>query len=655
MNRHSVRLLVAALAATGLAGCFDDPTSSLREGPGALDVSRSSIVIANGDSVQVDAYVRDAQGNPLPATGATWTTDLASVAVVALAAVQPPGDGSTRAFIKAANPVGAATYVRVTVRGLTDSIRVVSLPAVLPAGAVTVVGAASADTVGATAFTAGDTIEVRLPVSTLTFNQGASVVRVGTATAYTLFRADTLLRVLSRGPVNGPITVTNIIYAGASGTGAIEMDSLVTTDQVQAARARFRGTISVTGDTVSVTATGGTTFRIAGTTADTFTTTVYIGASRGRTIERTATFMRVIAPDANPSPLTAGITVRKYNWDANNLIDSAVSGSPAVTVNRAWFTGGVTVSGGILLTVTPPTGMTFNTTASDTNLRANVFLGTARATRISRTTTQMQVSVPSSALADYQGPFVITNLAYGGTYRIDSLTTSASYNLARPLFTGSTATTGNELLDTITVNAPAGLAFVTGASPSQVVTGGTNAIVLSRTAAQMVVIPSASGAVSLTNIDVGGTIFPTMTLATPLTVSSATGEANEPGNDLPGAVVISLAGTSAGAPLYIIGAVADGGDADDLFAYTLGATATVTLQLQFGGTGAGGAVNPDIDLLVCNAACTAFVPGGTTGATGANPENTVLTNQAAGTYNIYVNAWDTGHQMRSYRLVAYAQ
>ena len=659
MNRHSVRLLAAAFAVAGLAGCFDDPTSSLRNGPDALDLSRTAMAVTNGDSVQVEAVVRDAQGNPLPATSATWTTDNAAVAVVNLAAIQPPGGSTTRAYVKATNAVGAVTYVRLTARGVSDSIRVTSLPGVIPAGAVTVLGAARADTVpGVATFTAGDTVEVRLPVSTLTFDAGGSVVRIGTATAYTLFRSDTLLRVLPRGPVAGPVMVTNVIYAGALGTGPIVMDSLPTTDIVNASRARFRGTISVAGDTVTVTATGGTFFRIAGTTADTFTTTVWIGSSRGRTIERTATMMRVIAPDANPSPLTAGITVRKYVWDAGNTIDSAVS-STNLTVNRAYFTGGATVSGGILLTVTPPPGMTFQvaSTGADTVLNANVRLGTAQATRISRTTTQMQVSVPGSALTDYAGPFVITNMNYG-TYRIDSLTTAASYTLNRPFFAGSVAATGSDQLDTLTVNAPAGIAFVTAGTVSQVLSGGVRSIALSRTATQMVVVPSAPGSVSLANIDVGGTVFPSMNLATAVTVGSTTGEANEPANDAPGAVAVTLG--TAGSPLYVIGAVdGDGGglgtDADDFFAFTLAAPTTVTLQLQFGGTGSGGATaatNPDIDLLVCNAACSSF-PFGFAGASAGNPENHVLTNAPAGTYNIYINGWDTAAQTRSYRLVAY--
>jgi hypothetical protein len=649
MNRHSVRLLVAAFAVAGLGGCFDDPTSSLREGPASLTLSRTSLVVVDGDSVLVEAFVRDAQGNALTAEGAQWGSDDGNVAGVALAATQTPANGSTRAYVQATNALGAVTYVRVTVRGLTDSIRVTSLPAVIPTGNVTVVGAATPDTASdGTAFTAGDTIEIRLPVSTLTFDAATSVVRFAGATAYTLFRSDTLLRVLARGPVNGSLRVINVIYAGALGSGAVVIDSIDTADLVQATRPRLRGTVSVTGDTISVTAAPGTNFVASGLD----TTLVYVGAMRGRTIERTASLVRAIVPYTDSTPFTEGITVRKYQWDAGHLIDS-VQNAADITVNRAYYTGGAAVAAGILLTVTPPTGMTFEIANADTNLRAGVKFGGVTPTRISRTTTQMQFSAP----ANYTGPVTVTNLNYG-TYRVDSMVTAGSITIAPPLFTGTVVTTGSDLLDTITLNAPGGMAFETGASPSQVMSGGVPAIILSRTTAQMSVIASAPGAVSVTRINVGGTIFPSMNLSTPITVGSATGDPTEPANDAPGAVVVSLAGTSAGSPLWIIGAgdghTGVGTDADDFYAFTLGATATVTLQLSFGGTGAGSATNPDFDLLACNAACSAFV-GGFGGATAANPENLILTAIAAGTYNIYVNAWETGNQTRSWRLSAYAQ
>jgi hypothetical protein len=48
----------------------------------------------------------------------------------------------------------------------------------------------------------------------------------------------------------------------------------------------------------------------------------------------------------------------------------------------------------------------------------------------------------------------------------------------------------------------------------------------------------------------------------------------------------------------------------------------------------------DEDLLICNAACNAFVPGGTAGATGANPENATIVAAGAVEWNVWVNLYD---------------
>ncbi len=46
-----------------IAGCADDPTSSLRESIDAVTTSLNYVEIAVGDSVPVTAEARDAQGN----------------------------------------------------------------------------------------------------------------------------------------------------------------------------------------------------------------------------------------------------------------------------------------------------------------------------------------------------------------------------------------------------------------------------------------------------------------------------------------------------------------------------------------------------------------------------------------------------------------
>jgi hypothetical protein len=81
----------------------------------------------------------------------------------------------------------------------------------------------------------------------------------------------------------------------------------------------------------------------------------------------------------------------------------------------------------------------------------------------------------------------------------------------------------------------------------------------------------------------------------------------------------------------------------------------VTIELQFTGTGDGDATNPDLDLMVCNATCPRqgnYVSVAGAGP-GAQPENITLTSLAAGTYNIYVNAFATGGATRPYKLIVY--
>jgi len=156
---------------------------------------------------------------------------------------------------------------------------------------------------------------------------------------------------------------------------------------------------------------------------------------------------------------------------------------------------------------------------------------------------------------------------------------------------------------------------------------------------------------------VGTTTIPQLSTSGTFAVNTTgAGEANEPANDAPGAVAVTI-GTTA-SPLIIYGSIDGhngvGTDGDDFWAYTLAATANVSLKIEFAGSGAGTAGNPDLDLLHCNAACSAFV-GGFGGATASQPEVMSIANLAAGTYNIYVNGWETNGNTYTYKLTASAQ
>lgn len=553
MNRHSVRLLAAAFAVVGLAGCFSDPASSLRNGPVTLSLSRTSTAITDGDSLLVEAVVRDEAGNPLPATGATWTTDDATVATANLAATQAPSDGTSRAYIAAKNPNGGVTYVRINVRGLTDSIRVTSLPGYLPAGLASVTGTAYADTLLGTAYTAGDTVVINSG-STLLFDSAGTAVRFGTNNAYIISRSQTQFKVLSRGPYHGPVTVTNITFLGTATTGEIHFDSLITRDTVEVSHARYRGGITV----------------------------------------------------------TAGA-----------------------------------FGNGTLLTLTATGNSKFNANAT-------IALGASNAIILTRTDSTVITAISP---ANYTGNPKIVGARVNGV-TIDSLYTPAPITIGAAFFPGTVAGTG-VLSDIITVGAGSAAFTTTGANVSNILVNGVAAFVVSRSASTMVVVAKVGGtaAVTATNVVVGTTTIPQLsTSGTFAVATTGAGEAFEPANNNPGGAVVTI-GTTA-APLIIYGSVDGhngvGTDADDLWTYTTAATANVSLRAEFAGSGAGTAGNPDIDLLHCNATCSAFV-GGFGGATASQPEQMTITNMAAGTYNIYINGWETAGATYTYKLTASAQ
>lgn len=78
------------------------------------------------------------------------------------------------------------------------------------------------------------------------------------------------------------------------------------------------------------------------------------------------------------------------------------------------------------------------------------------------------------------------------------------------------------------------------------------------------------------------------------------------------------------------GTLVAGASCDRFYKLTLPSGATFTVNLEW-------YTDADVDILFCNAACTAFV-GNFGGATGANPEETTVT-LVAGTYNLWFNLW----------------
>ena len=758
MKAQGVRLIAAAFVAAGIAGCFSDPTSSLRNGPAKLVLTHTAAVIASGDSTLVEARLEDEAGNLLPITGATWASDNASVADVHLSATQAPEDASSRAYIIAMDTTGGVTYARISARGLTDSVRVNIEPAhkVFPVGVLSVVG----DTVILTAS------------ADLAFDPAASQVHIDSpavrdspsVTTYLLSRSASQIRVLYREPVtNFRVWVTHVLLSGGNPNSAVPLDSFNTSESISVARATLpalsvsqaasavfgantilkitpptgwkldpanaavmlgtepakvlsrtadsmlvlstntggyvNGTVQAlnlvvtaggpvdslrtTGNytvaqarlpdaslTVSTSATYGTNTRLtikppSGTTFNPFTSAVRFTAASGRILFRSADSIAVIAT------ATGGYT---GTISVSNVISSAAGGgtidslrnTTGVTVAQAAFPDAdVTVRTGPLganteVKVVPPAGTVF-TAAS------NVVFGASNGTALFRSADSI-VAITSSA---YNGTIKVTNLlsTETGGAAIDSLRNTTPQAVAAAPFPGTFVQKGaGGLLDTVlviggaladfTLNASCGEVAVAACnSASNVTINGGRAFVLRRAADTLYLLTNLSGTSVLTvsNVIVSGVTIPTLNTAGTITISQASAETDEPANNAPGGVTFTP-GTPA-SPYVHYGTVDGDGsglgtDADDFRAFTLAASRTVNIQLQFGGTGAGGAVNPDIDLLVCNATCSSF-PFGFNGATGSQPENHNITNMPAGTYNIYVNGWDSATKTVGYKLVVY--
>jgi hypothetical protein len=643
MKRQSVRLITTVLASAGVAGCFSDPASSLQNGPAAIQLTRSAVYLAaSGDSVLVEARLVDAQGSILPMTGASWSTDNAGVADVHVAAQQLPGDGSTKAYIIAATNSGGVTTVRVTSRGVSDFVRVTQVTNTTVPGTAAVV--------------AGDTVTVTAPAG-YAWDPAASSLLLGGNTTYLLSRSATVIKALARAPYTGVVKVTHLFFSGGVGANFVPVDSLPT-NSVTVARA----TLPAASAAVSTSATlgAGTLLTLTAPTGMTFdpaaSTVVLIGANSALISRSASTIVAVVARPYTGTVMVTRVvitattaTIDSLRTAGNSTLNAAALPNANVVVRNSAALGA-----NAEMKVTPPAGMTFSTTSTA------VVLGAASGTKLVNTADSIVV-ISTNA---YTGTVKLTNLNVTATGSvIDSMRTVGASTINAAPFPGTFVQKGvGGLLDTILVIGGASADFTTsGASASNVTINSGQAFVLRRAADTLYVLSNLSGTsvVGVSNVLIGTTPVSSMSTAGTITISQASTETDEPANNTPGALTISLAAATQAAPYVHYGTVDGNGvgvgtDADDFYSFTLASARTVTLQLQFGGTGGGGAVNPDVDLIVCsNLTCSTQPPGGLAGATGAQPENATLTNLAAGTYHIYVNGWDTASKTVAYKLIVY--
>jgi hypothetical protein len=427
-----------ALAA---GGCFSDPTSDLRAGPEHLQLSRTAVILRTGDSIDVTAYLKDAQGNTLPIEAATWAAADPAVAVVREDTILGPGGSFSRAFIRAVIDSGGITSVTFDTRGQSASIRVVVRPAAMVTRLSSLVGTATADTMitarpaplgpDTQAFTGGDTLVLtttgNILFDTNTVAGSQSEVTFGINRGYLLSRTPTELKVMTRTGFVGRPAVSNVLYAGNAETGEIRIDTLkadtvrMARGRLQAARVTVRtGTFGANTE-VKVTPPAGMTFNAA-------SSTVTLGATAGIILSRTAD--SIVAISTTNFTGLVKVTALSSTAPGGGVIDSLRTNVPA-TVVASNFPGTVVQRGtGRLLDTVLVIGgpiADFTTTGASAS---NVTINGVTALVIRRAADTLYVIAPRGGTSKVS----ITSIKIGTT-TIPSLSTPGT-------ITVGTATTG---------------------------------------------------------------------------------------------------------------------------------------------------------------------------------------------------------------------
>lgn len=284
-------------------------------------------------------------------------------------------------------------------------------------------------------------------------------------------------------------------------------------------------------------------------------------------------------------------------------------------------------------------------------------------TAVARSATNQPIAgvSPTGWLSDDESIVVLapsgtTATATGQTPGVASVTVSFAGGLSATIpvlvvaapFNGSLSANSGNSYDVITATAAGGgpaydadMAATLG--PTALYTTGTP----TATTFQFVVPPVATGAKTLTLTRIGAS---QLAQRTPFTVNaSSLNDTYEPANDNPataptisasGNYFITLHGDCDTPPGGIPSSPSD--DCDDFFTITNATASPISVSVRAEWHEAG-----DVDILWCNAGCTAFV-GNFTGATAANPENSTVSVPAATTYRLYMNLFDGGGDAYSF-------
>lgn len=197
MKRHLWGLALAGVL-IGLAGCAGDPTESISGTPTRIVSTYSQVFLFPGDSILVQAEVRDAQDVALPIFATVASAD---EAIVGVTEAYAPPLAQTRFYIRG-DAVGGAKVV-LSAEALRDTILVAVFPRVFE-GDVTVVGTAILDTV-----------VINVGSSGLLFIPGETVVSVDGTPARIVAEAADEIKVIPRtiDPLaDVALTIENMVF-----------------------------------------------------------------------------------------------------------------------------------------------------------------------------------------------------------------------------------------------------------------------------------------------------------------------------------------------------------------------------------------------------------------------------------------------------------
>jgi hypothetical protein len=366
------------------------------------------------------------------------------------------------------------------------------------------------------------------------------------------------------------------------------------------------------GDTLVVTAPANVTFAN--------NATVTFGTNPAMIVSNTGTVIKALARAPYAGKVTIGNLVYAGNTTTGPIAIASIKTDSIIIEHARWrgtqaVTADPNFGANTLLTVTAPAGVTFGT-GTTVAIGGTPVIGATAAVapvnliRLTQTATTLTAIAPSN-----QTGALLIKGALIGTAAVDSLrvgTAPLAVTITKSSFPGTVSQTGTgTLLDTVTISVVAGVdSFVTGpaASVSNVTIGGRPTFVLSRSKTQMKVIAKAgsTGPATISNVVIvaAGTVIPSLaTSGNVVVTTSPSGEPNEPGNQSQATATALGTLSAANDSLVVFGVMNFSGDARDYYSFLMNTTGTVSVQLDFYGTGVtGDDTNPDFDVVVCTAA-----------------------------------------------------